>query len=152
MNKLFAQTAKEAENIAAREGLTAFFARDNELFLDFDQPFPGRVLLILLEQDLIQSELRTVSRNGNTHVYLRLNRFVSLFERLALQAVLQSDPVKEILTTLRALDGEGVIALFETSIEAIRVARWRLKWTVENLSQPPERPERRKILLDGDEV
>ncbi len=68
----------------------------------------------------------TTSQHGNKHVYIRLSRSVSDFERLILQSVLGSDPVKETLTLLRLLQGgDGAVCLFETELAARLVREWR---------------------------
>lgn len=60
------------------------------------------------------------SRHGNTHVVLKLSKDYSIFERIAFQALLGSDPIRELLNWKRAIDGsENPVALFRPLQEEI---------------------------------
>lgn len=113
-------------------GLTAFFADDYELQLDLDQPYGRALESVRIRQVLkdngvtIASKLQTRSKSGNMHVYFRLATPMTCLMRIALQACLGSDPVREVLSVLRDLkNAEETTALFETADEAKKVVAWR---------------------------
>lgn len=93
--------------------------------LEFD-----RRLALYQEQtgsELIRSyrPLKTVSKSGKWHVYLKLRRGLTALERIALQAVLGSDLKRELFSAIRVeIDNENPSVLFETPAEAERVRAW----------------------------
>lgn len=131
------RSEEEAEQLAAQEGLWAFFPANNEVFLDIDSPdyeVREKVLSALAsggESSLVPTgQLVTTSKSGNKHVYLRFNTNLDPLERLLIQSVLGSDPVKEALTLLRInAGGTGAVALFETGKGADQVRAWRKEET-----------------------
>jgi hypothetical protein len=104
---------------AREQNLDIVEANERTLQLDFDtdeayQAFItqhcGR-LLNFVEVDRIYS---TVSRSGHKHVYIELPKPVELPYRIAMQAALGSDPVREFLNLMRAVDGiSSPVILFE---------------------------------------
>jgi hypothetical protein len=52
----------------------------------------------------------TVSNGGNKHVYIRLKQRVTVYERIAFQAALGSDPMRELLSALRVRTGNSDMA------------------------------------------
>lgn len=130
------RSEEEAIDIASSAGLVAFFPRDDEAFLDIDDTayIPRNKVMDALnaaenmaDRLAVVSSIVTTSKSGNKHVYVRFDRPLLLLERLVIQAVLGSDPVKEALTLLRVLaESTGAIALFETPDQAKRVERWRM--------------------------
>jgi hypothetical protein len=119
-----------AIKLAADEGLTAFEPTYNELLLDLDD---GKEINGTAYQSMrrngyeVVSCLVTRSKSGNgTHVYLRLAAPITWSERIALQAILGSDPVKEIISLMRLRENwEYYSMCFETAEEAKRVEAWR---------------------------
>lgn len=78
----------------------------DELFLDIDTPAQRAQLdamLPVLSRNgvAISSFDEVTSLNGRTHVIVRLDRDVTPTERVAYQACLGSDPVRELLSLLR---------------------------------------------------
>src|SRR5690242_9392980 len=59
----------------------------------------------------IEQTVKTVSKSGKTHLYIRIKARLSPEERIALQASLGSDPKREILT-LRNLRDKRAYPLF----------------------------------------
>jgi hypothetical protein len=123
---------------AEREGLVCILPQSTELQIDIDQgedDVDGRVIDALHKNGiLVNSQLSTKSRGGGKHVYMQLNRPLEPVERVALQACLGSDPVREVLSFLRGnswdfidfVNGEAVwSAMFETPDQAARVEQWR---------------------------
>jgi len=131
---------QSVEDAAQKLGLIAMFPRANELTLDIDQPFDStgvcsefdRIDEVLERNNFyIVSVLHTKSKSGNTHVWIRF-RWTSVgfhitdCHRIALQAALGSDPVREAISVIRSLHGSLYpSALFETPEEAAKVTKWR---------------------------
>lgn len=101
---------------------------DFELIVDIDA---GKVfndaMYNRMEMDqLVMGRLDTVSRNGNKHVYVRLQCHLTLAQRVALQLLLGSDPIKELLSIQAdMLNAEIPTAMFETPEEYGNVVAWR---------------------------
>ena len=56
----------------------------------------------------------TTSRNGNRHAYVKMEKPLSVPERIALQAALGSDPTREFLSLKRWLNNDpNPVLLFE---------------------------------------
>lgn len=140
MSEVAQRNEEEATQIAANENLIAFFPQDNELFLDLDAGMDvNNIIYIKLSDHFppVISELVTISKGGNKHMYLRMDfsgdeltlfGFIPINKeaKIALQALLGSDPVKELLSLARVRIGSTApIALFETDTEAKRVEEWR---------------------------
>lgn len=133
------QDSKYLENKAKDEGLILFLPEANEIFLDLDGPavVNERVyqyIMSSIPQLILYSELTTVSKSGNKHVYMRFDRELGNFERVILQMALGSDPVKELFSFLQLKLIKGVmddmececpVALFETPKAAEAVIKWR---------------------------
>jgi hypothetical protein len=129
------QDFRSLEADAKRVGCFVVVPADNELLLDIDtdeQPIlPFSVIDTLMKNGVhITSRLETVSRNGRRHVYLRLDTTLPVESRVALQALLGSDPKRETISVLRCramATNEDVLptVLFETNEEAKRVGAWR---------------------------
>jgi hypothetical protein len=121
-------TAPQCVAKAEAEGLVAFFAPDNWLFLDLDVDPDRRGDLPLMNEDVffmladkikVLGRYHTTSKSGRgMHVYIELEDNLDLEQRATLQAALGSDPKKEALTILQ---GSGFTCLFETQVEAIKV-------------------------------
>jgi hypothetical protein len=79
------------------------------LLLDLDTPEAlaqyQRVLPKLLDNYDVVSTQSWLSKSGNTHVRIELGREMTLPERLALQAALGSDGVRELLSLRRFHNG-----------------------------------------------
>lgn len=137
MSEILGQAVKEIEAEAHKKGLVVVYMEDDELALDLDGGASMRldVLTALNANRLIVSKsLTTVSKSLNKHLYLKIidpntlqpETFTPI-ERIALQAALGSDPIRELLSTLRAKMGsECPSVMFETVQESLNVARWRL--------------------------
>lgn len=126
------KTREDVMAAAAELGLECFFPGERELLLDIDRPNAG---YCTEAADTIQSNgfgfestLRTVSKSGNTHIYIRLTQAVDENTRVMFQTALGSDPVREILNCIR---GNPASALFETAVEAQRVRDWHAAESVE---------------------
>jgi hypothetical protein len=111
---------QQAAATAKERGLVVCAPAPNELFVDiddaeslalFERNFPK-----LEELGLFSKVLKTESPSGKPgrwHVVVWLNRDVeSTFERIALQALLGSDRVREVLSWQRATRGDPVPTLF----------------------------------------
>jgi hypothetical protein len=142
MSEVAQRTIQEAHDIATREGLKAVLPESDELLIDLD----GEATLNLgvlkalrstlsSPQDYFDHILYTTSKSGsNKHAYIKLYAPVSNEARIALQACLGSDSVREVLSILRCnLESEAPTVLFETSREYLNVLRWRenLKYSIQ---------------------
>lgn len=133
MSEVSNRTPDQCQAIAAESGLVCMFPRANELLLDLDGGvrLNDRVLEILLDRKLLGGDseiLETISKSGNRHAYMRLTKALPVDERIALQAQLGSDPVREVLGTLRAHKTEtAATVLFELPDQARLVDQWRLR-------------------------
>lgn len=131
MSEVLHRTVKELHDIAAERGLIVIIPEDNELQLDLDVPSyeHNHAIIKCLKDNGVNlvSWFRTISVNGKRHTYLRLDRDFSRQERIALQACLGSDPVREVLSLLRGEAWDVPIALFETPMWAKKVEEWRAR-------------------------
>lgn len=107
------ELSKPVEEDAAERGLQVVPSDDWHLQLDIDRPYK---LLDIKDDKLAEVErlfygesgmfsgesLITTSQHGNHHRYLRLSKPLPLPVRIALQALMGSDPVREMLSLLRA--------------------------------------------------
>lgn len=137
MSEVVQRTTQDVEALAQAQGLVPFLPEADELMLDLDEAdgapaARARVGEVLENNGIgVLASLTTTSKSGKYHLYLRLDRPVTPHERIALQACLGSDPVREVLSLLRLMQGgepAAVTALFETEEEARKVAAWRAGW------------------------
>lgn len=158
MSEVVQRDVTEARRIAHEMGLIAFFPHDTELFLDVDDNVASRdaefarVVQCLESNDIaIVANLTTTSKNGGRHVYLILSEPLGFMERLVMQAAMQSDGVKEVLSMLRVRQGHNEMAscaLFETEKEAGRVRAWRVENGLEPHGSPYD-PDAEAAVSDG---
>lgn len=129
------RTQAEIEDIGKIRGVICVWPSENELAIDLDEPFAynswdgSQSLLCALhdhgvvEMPVNDSLLKTKSPGGNTHIYIRLEKPMNMQDRVALQAALGSDPLKEGLSVLG-----HITCLFETPDQAKLVENWRSVW------------------------
>lgn len=133
---------RDPDVVAGDLGLVVFHSRPDLLMLDVDDPDQKAVVLDRLlsfnrEAPLyVRDSLWTTSKSGKgLHLYVVLSEGLREGERLALQAALGSDPVRELLSTIRhllrvAADDpfdpklQEPSVLFETKAEAGRVTEF----------------------------
>lgn len=112
---------ENARDKAARLGLELVLPADNELFIDLDTleaidefkiRFGDFTSINTFKHAKVQY---TTSANGNTHVIVTLpDEKFTVLERIALQAALGSDPIREMIDVDNQRDGyEFVSVLFE---------------------------------------
>lgn len=138
--RLAGQSKDEIDAIASKKGLIAFYPKDRELLIDFDEPFEtgviklaaeigsGRTQAILRESDniVVVNQFYTKSKSGRTHAYILLSHDINNYERCLLQALFKSDPAREAFNFIRTRRNEpDSIALFETPDQAKLVTKWR---------------------------
>lgn len=130
MSEVLHRTVQELEEIAAEKGLTAVTPLPDEIMLDLDDGATINLKVLKALEDnnwYVVSQLETISQHGNLHVYLKMNKELSTLERIAVQACLGSDPVKEVLSFIRSENHDAAVAMFETSEALDRVQKWRKK-------------------------
>jgi hypothetical protein len=110
------QHCDHPEEYAKKHGLRIAIPYPNELQLDIDaKSLPehfGYCQDIVNQRNLIVNTSYTTSKSGNLHVYIELTNTVSAHERIAMQAFLGSDPVRDALTYNNTLDPENKIPQF----------------------------------------
>lgn len=130
MSEVGQRTKEDVIDEADTLGLVAIFPEPRELLIDLDE---GMVLHPKMEQVIgdngfiVASKLITISKSGHgSHTYMLLNKYISQSDRIIFQACFGSDPVREVLSMIRLYEGAtAVTALFETKLQAARVAKWR---------------------------
>lgn len=101
--------AADAEKALAAKGAPGFevvVAGEDELQIDYDHPFnekphyPKRffeIVEVMRKAGLVRSHARQESKNGRTHIIVRLWHPMSEVERVAWQSCFGSDPLREAL-------------------------------------------------------
>jgi len=115
---MYTRSGKESVVYAKKFNLIADVAEENELQLDLDTPEQEdqyrRMLPHVEDVYDIEEVIETPSKSGHTHVRLFTAYPLSVEERVALQAILGSDPKKELCSLRRWLSGDELpILLFE---------------------------------------
>lgn len=133
----FEEIRDESFAAAREQGCEVLVASTSQIQLDIDQPWPcgtrlnnppsdvlnllsdtagdrtKNVLARLLEFMVVLKWEAWPSASGNTHIMLTLSREFTSHERIAIQAMLGSDPMRELLNLRRVWCGaEDPIALF----------------------------------------
>jgi|SRR5579883_1545830 len=102
-------TNETAFEKAKEAGLEVFVPGPNDITVDIDSPeLPepfNEVLKILKQHFDIEVKKTTKSKSGNLHVYLYSPQFFTHSEKIALQAILGSDPKREALSLVRSVKG-----------------------------------------------
>lgn len=122
------QTKIQLEAIAEKFGCRVVIPTDGELVLDIDEGMKLNLLVYAVLMDdnyTIGDHLTTKSKGGNSHIYIRLNTEFSVAERVAMQAALGSDPMKELLSALTLQTSKVPVVMFETSEGYQQVMSWR---------------------------
>lgn len=130
------KSAEQCKEHAEKSGLVAFFGNDNWLLLDLDDGLvvpASDALDLVIMADLLDLRTRfiyTTSKSGiNKHCYIKLNQPLSHDRRVALQALLGSDPKRETLTVLQ---DSRFTCLYETPGEFIKVPSELKEIPIEN--------------------
>lgn len=116
--------------LAQIDGCVCFTPRDDELLIDMDYNHEidtEATKGILSSRGLtFLSTLKTVSKGGNTHLYIKLDRGISQLERICIQLLLGSDPLRESYSLAKYWIGsDAVTVLFERPSQAKKVEEWR---------------------------
>jgi hypothetical protein len=93
------------------------FPASDELLIDIDSLEAEAVFdkNLLKFQKHVSKALtidRKVSRNGNVHIYVRLDRSIDNAERILFQTFLGSDQTRELLSYIRDINGDPHPTLF----------------------------------------
>lgn len=121
-------TKEQVVEEATTRGLHAVFPCPEELLLDLDSNVVNiAALRVLQEAELVKSVFSTTSANGRSHLYVRLSHKIVEAERLALQAILGSDPLREALGFVHMQNGRIPTVLFETTKALEKVQQRREK-------------------------
>lgn len=119
-------TTEAAPERALEKGLAMISPGPRDILLDLDTPEDVEKFDELYDRfhkNLgISLVTQTVSKSGNTHVYLKSNTEISNTERLLIQAALGSDPKRELLGLLQLRAGiKHYSQLFETKQAVLTV-------------------------------
>jgi len=111
---------------ATEDGMVVQYGAADVLQLDIDSPADlerAKSLLTRMKKIIGWTNVRqTRSRSGNWHLYVHLGNPIPMRERMLLQGVLGSDPVRSILDWDTAHDQEECF-LFELPGAAARVVK-----------------------------
>ena len=115
---MYTRTGQESVEYARRVRLDVYPAEENELQLDLDTPEQEdkyrEMLPKVADVYTVDSIIETPSKSGKLHARIYLAYPLSVEERIALQAILGSDPKKELCSLQRWLKGDQLpILLFE---------------------------------------
>jgi hypothetical protein len=95
-----------ARKKAKAQGLKMVVPRPNQLTIDLDEPTVPLSFYQTLDKLSRLWDLRiekiTSSKSGNKHIYLKTGENFTPAEKIAIQAILGSDPVREFLSLYRA--------------------------------------------------
>ncbi len=93
-------------------------AKANELFVDIDSEHQFGIfcvnVAVLKKHWKVVTWISSPSKQGlpHRHVVVRMAEDLDLLTRIALQAALGSDPMRELLSIRRALNGEENVVIF----------------------------------------
>lgn len=130
-------THLELVHKAAETNRVVVYPQRNELFCDFDRGHPGLNKGVLekladLHEEVDLPEINFGSPSGGYHCIVRLPIYATVETRLAWQAALGSDPLREAMAVYlwehcekRADDGAVIICLFESLANSTTIALWR---------------------------
>lgn len=115
---MYTRSGEESVRYARKMNLVPDIAEENELQLDLDTPEQEEQYRRMRPhvEDVydIEDVIETPSKSGRTHVRIYTAYPLSVEERIALQAILGSDPKKELCSLRRWLQGDQIpILLFE---------------------------------------
>ena len=125
---MYTRSGKESVVYAKKFNLIVDVAEENELQLDLDTPEQEdqyrRMLPHVEDVYDIEEVIETPSKSGHTHVRLFTAYPLSVEERISLQAILGSDPKKELCSLRRWLSGDELpILLFEKPETIERISK-----------------------------
>lgn len=124
---------------AARLGLEIIEGRGDLLQFDIDKGCEflyGNFDRFMGESNLVYRQTSTVSKSGNSHVYVLVDKRLPEITRIALQACFGSDRTRETFGMVRALRCRPLdkrhrpnvwrtpSVLFETPAEAVKIRAW----------------------------
>lgn len=106
-----AEINRDPQEVAKECGKVVVYPADNEIQLDIDSEEQYKKFLLTLckLEKYIDFPAFTVvpsSTPGHCHVTLSMGTPISMWQRLALQSVLCSDPDRELFNCARALTGD----------------------------------------------
>ena len=118
MDELEALSAYRENRIAyvnrkKQEGYSIFYPEENELLLDIDSENDlqrCKLSISRMEDELQEALPFSVFKSttpGHYHISIKFPRKIDMLERIALQAVLGSDRVREMLSLFRLWQGEA---------------------------------------------
>lgn len=99
------------------EGNKIVYPKENELQIDIDSDLQYAIYqaqMVVMYREFSLDVVETVSRNGlpGRHITITLPFEVSDIERIAFQAALGSDPLRELLSIFRHQRGDDYPTLF----------------------------------------
>jgi hypothetical protein len=119
---------EHAEEQAKERGCVIVEPKPNELFLDIDSAeemayFEKQIRRVAVRWKLTWTASESPSgKMGRYHVYVTFfDRELDHWQRIALQAVLGSDRIRELISVHRLLDGDAAPTLFFEKPEAVRL-------------------------------
>ncbi len=116
---------ENAVDKAARLGMDLVLPKPNELFIDLDSISAAREFYnrwdIFLQVYPTATVKYTTSKGGNLHAYVNMeNPVESMTHRIALQAALDSDPLREMIAVKHLLEGYEYPSCFFEDKNSVR--------------------------------
>ena len=110
--------SQKARDQAEREGLDVVYPKNNEVMIDIDNAHS--LQLFQKQMDIVKKHIGVIgveehlskSGEGKRHITVTLNDPITPIERLALQAMLGSDRVRELLGYVEYKNGDPTPTLF----------------------------------------
>lgn len=112
------RTQERCAEWAAQLGCDLVVASDRELFIDIDTEHQFQVFSHVVRALKTHIACKVVRIDPSKqelphrHIVVELREPLPLVVRVALQAALGSDPMRELLSTIRAMNGEENVVLF----------------------------------------
>ena len=113
---------RDPEEVADENGQIVVYPAKNECQLDIDSEehlkrYKERLSKLRDYFPMVKAKQTPSRQKGHYHVTLQFSRDLTMWQRIALQAVLGSDERRELLNCIRALNGDkNPTRLFEDSI------------------------------------
>lgn len=116
----YSETREEYLTRMEDEGFEVVFPESNELLIDIDTEEQYRMFKLHYERLRDEQDFKTMSytehfsKSGppRRHIHLKMPWSMSPIERIAWQAVLGSDVIRELLSMIRLYRGDGHPTLF----------------------------------------
>ena len=114
----YSESRQDFEKRMIGKGYSVQYPRRDQLFIDIDSEEQYQQFLLMFNRFKVNFQSITFKEEPSNsglprrHVYVSLGNKISPIERIALQAIFGSDPVRELLSYFRYLSGDNMPTLF----------------------------------------